>query len=257
VSLALVSVENLTVSYGGDAAPALRDVTLTIASGERLAVIGESGSGKSTLARVVAGLLPPGATVEGSMGWPALGGKSPRPGQDFGFVFQEPGASLNPVMRVGGQLVETLAAARRLHGREAEAEALRLIDKVRLPSPRRFLRAFPHELSGGQKQRVAIALALAGRPRLLIADEPTSALDTIVQAQVIDLIDGLVRAENMSLLLVTHDLALAAGRADRIAVLKEGRLVEWGFAGEVIRRPAHPYTRSLLDAYLGLEPIRP
>ena len=256
MSPALFSAKGLTVRYGRTAKPALEDVTLALAPGERLAVIGESGSGKSTLARALAGLLPPGGHQSGTVEWPSLG-RAPLPGRDHGFVFQEPGASLDPVMRIGGQLTETLRATLGLNPCEAQTEALDLLARMRLPDPPRLLRAFPHELSGGQKQRVGIALAIAGRPALLIADEPTSALDTIVQADVMALMAQLVAEEGMALLLVTHDLALASTMADRIAVLKDGALVEWGDAGAVINRPSHPYTESLLRSYLALEPARP
>jgi peptide/nickel transport system ATP-binding protein len=247
----LLHVRGLGVRYDNDVL-ALDGVDLDLDAGERLAIIGESGSGKSTLARAIAGLLPPATKVEGSIDWPELQ-RAARNGRDIGFVFQDPGSSLDPVISVGDQVAEVVhinldmawAAARRL--------AVELLDRVKLPEPPAIAKSYPHQLSGGQKQRVAIAAAIAAGPRLLIADEATSALDTIVQAEIVALIRGLVDEDGMALLFVSHDIALAASLSDRIAVFRHGRLVEAGMTGEMIAAPASDYTRALLDAHLGLE----
>lgn len=247
----LLSVRGLGVRYGNDVL-ALEGVDLDLDAGDRLAVIGESGSGKSTLARAIAGLLPPAAKVEGSIDWPELG-RVARNGRDIGFVFQDPASSLDPVMNVGDQVAEVVHVNLDMTWPAARRLAVELLDRVKLPEPPATAKAYPHQLSGGQKQRVAIAAAIAAGPRLLIADEATSALDTIVQAEIVSLIRGLVDEDGMALLFVSHDIALAANLADRIAVFRHGRLVETGTAGSLIAAPASDYTRALLDAHLGLD----
>jgi peptide/nickel transport system ATP-binding protein len=248
--MSLLAVANLTVSYwrDGRAATALAGVGLDIAAGERLAVIGESGSGKSTLALAVAGLLPPQAQVSGRILWPALDAP-PIPGKDFGFVFQDPSASLDPVLTIGEQVAEVVHTHLGLGWKACLRHAAELLDQVKLPDPATLLKAFPHQLSGGQKQRVAIAAAIAAKPKLLIADEATSALDTIVQAEIVALIRDIVAAEEMSLLFITHDIALASSLADRIMVLRGGRVVEAGATRDIVSAPGAPYTRTLIEAY--------
>jgi peptide/nickel transport system ATP-binding protein len=247
-----LSISNLGVRYkrDGQEVEALKQVDLKVAAGECLAVIGESGSGKSTLALAIAGLLPGGTKIDGSMGWPGLG-RAPLNGRDIGFVFQDPSASLDPVLPVGEQVAEVMRTHLALTWREAFNQATDLLGRVRLPYPEAVARAYPHQLSGGQKQRVAIAAAIAARPSLLIADEATSALDTIVQAEIVALIRQLVAEDAMSLLFISHDIALAARLADRIAVFRHGRLLETGDPGTLLRSPRHPYTRSLIEASFG------
>jgi peptide/nickel transport system ATP-binding protein len=247
----LVELRHFGVHYAGAVYAALADVDLDILRGERLAIVGESGSGKSTLALALAGLLPAGAAVGGTIGWSGLD-HLPVAGKDIGFVFQDPGNSLNPVLRVGEQIAEVAHRHNGVGWREAYAKALDLVHRVRLPEPKAILRAFPHQLSGGQRQRVAIAAAMAGNPALLIADEATSALDTIVQAEIVGLLDELVREERMTLLFITHDIALAAQFADRIAVFRTGRLVETGPARATLQGPATTYTAELLASHIDL-----
>ena len=253
---ALLSIRDLKVAYRRDGVEvaALKGVSLEVEAGERLAIIGESGSGKSTLALAVAGLLPGSARIDGRIEWflPAEA-RAPRLGRDIGFVFQDPSSSLDPVMPVGKQIAEVARTHLGLGWREAYAKAKTLLERVRLPDPASALRAYPHQLSGGQKQRVAIAAAIAAGPRLLIADEATSALDTIIQAEIVTLIRRLVAEDGMTLLFISHDIALAATLADRVAVLRQGELVEFGETRQIIEAPRHTYTRSLLDAYLGLD----
>ena len=247
----LASLRDVSVHYPKSAVTALDSVDLDILHGERLAIIGESGSGKSTLALVLAGLLPPEARTEGTVIWPGLS-TAPVPGRDIGFVFQDASASLNPVLRIGEQIAEVLVRHADMGWRDAEREAVRLLARVKLPEPERIARAYPHQLSGGQRQRVAIASAVAAKPRLLIADEPTSALDTIVQAQIVALLDELVREAGATLLFITHDIALASGFADRIAVFHKARLVEVGAARTLLSAPAQDYTRRLIGSHVDL-----
>ncbi|MER8389699.1 ABC transporter ATP-binding protein [Mesorhizobium sp. M0166] len=263
---ALASIRNLTVTYRRDGAEvaALKNVGFDITAGERFAIIGESGSGKSTLALAVAGLLSATARIEGRIDWllrPPPTGRQPASlrdhapigGRDIGFIFQDPSASLDPVMPIGKQIAEVAYTHLGLTWSQSYARAKTLLERVRLPDPDAALRAYPHQLSGGQKQRVAIAAAIAAGPKLLIADEATSALDTIVQAEIVGLIRRLVAEDGMTLLFISHDIALAAELAERIAVFRHGELVELGSTARVVDAPGHAYTRALLDANLGLD----
>jgi peptide/nickel transport system ATP-binding protein len=252
MSAVLTHIAGLGVHYrGADGAPALAAVNLDIIAGERLAIIGESGSGKSTLGLALAGLLPCDARLDGRIAWPGLDAP-PRLGRDIGMVFQDPSNSLNPVLRVGEQIAEVAQRHLGLDCHKACQHALELLHRVHIPQADRAIRAYPHQLSGGQRQRVAIASAIAARPRLLIADEPTSALDMVVQAEIVALLDELVREAKMTLLFITHDIALASGFADRIAVFRHGVLVEAGATEAVLGRPASDYTASLIASHIDL-----
>ncbi|WP_432349833.1 ABC transporter ATP-binding protein (plasmid) [Shinella yambaruensis] len=246
----LCETQNLSVTYRGQETPALTNLDLAIRAGERLAIIGESGSGKSTFARALAGLLPEGAEVEGTVHWAA--GAAPLAGRDLGFVLQDPSASLNPVLTIGEQVAEGARRHLGLSRPEARARALDMLERVRLPEPEKLLAAYPHQLSGGQRQRAAIAAALAARPGLVIADEPTSALDMVVQAEIVALLDDLVRGAGMTLVFITHDIALAAGFADRVAIFKDGALVETGPAAAVLAAPRETYTKMLVASHRDL-----
>ncbi len=249
----LCAVRKLSVTYGknGGQATALHAVDLDVIAGERLAIIGESGSGKSTLARAVAGLLPEGARMEGKISWPSRN-TPPVPGRDIGFVFQDPTASLNPVLTIGEQIAEGARQHLGFGWKKALDKALDLLNQVRIPLPERALAAYPHQFSGGQRQRIAIAAAIAARPSFLIADEATSALDMVVQAEIVSLLDELVRENGMTLLFITHDLALASGFADRVAIFENGHLVERGATQTVLYRPQTAYARSLIANHLDL-----
>lgn len=247
---ALCEIRQLSVTYRGELLPALRGIDLDIQAGERLAIIGESGSGKSTFARALAGLLPEGASCAGSLRWTA--GHPPRTGRDIGFVFQDPSASLNPVLTIGEQVAEGARRHLGLSRKAGEALALDMLERVHMPDPGKTLGAFPHQLSGGQRQRVAIAAALAAKPDLLIADEPTSALDMVVQAEIVALLGELVRDGGMTLVFITHDIALASGFADRVAVLRDGALVEAGRTGAVLAAPQATYTAALIASHRDL-----
>lgn len=251
--MTLFVAHDLGVTYPGAARPALSGVSLSLSPRERLALIGESGSGKSTFARTLAGLLPAGSRVDGRIDWPQ---GQLLPGRDIGYVFQDPGGSLNPLLSIGAHLAEVLRTHSALSRAAARDRACDLLAQVRIPDPAAALDAFPHQFSGGQRQRIAIALAIAAGPRLLIADEATSALDVLVQAEIAALLRDLAEARGMALLFITHDMGLAAGLARRIAVLHGGHLVEDGPARQVIDAPRDPYTRALLDAQLDLSSPR-
>ncbi|MFF6896580.1 dipeptide ABC transporter ATP-binding protein [Streptomyces hydrogenans] len=264
---ALLTVRDLTITYATRAGPvpAVRGVDLTVHPGEVLALVGESGSGKSTTAHAVLGLLPPGARVDG--GTIRYAGTDlaaadesvlrAHRGRAIGLVPQDPAVSLNPVQRVGSQVAEVLL----LHGLAADrdtahARAAELLGEAGLDRPRDRARQYPHELSGGMRQRVLIAIALAARPRLLVADEPTSALDVTVQRTILDHLDTLTRTSETAVLLITHDLGVAADRAGRVAVMARGRVVETGPTDEVLTSPRHPYTKTLLAAAPAFAPAR-
>ncbi|MBS0025474.1 dipeptide ABC transporter ATP-binding protein [Microbacterium paraoxydans] len=250
--MTVLTATDLTVSYGDR--EVVHGISFDIAEGETLALVGESGSGKSTTAHALLGLLPEGGRVDAGrvlLGDLDISGWSDRAlrgirGPEIGLVPQDPTTSLDPVRPVGVQVEEIL----RLHGhrdrRSRRARAIELLDRVGIDDPALRARQYPHELSGGMRQRVLIATAVALRPRLLIADEPTSALDATVQRTVLDLLDELQREDGTSILLVTHDLGVAADRAARLVVLKDGRIVEQGPSDVVLAAPREPYTRQLL-----------
>ncbi len=254
----LLAVEDLVVEYPTDAGPlrAVNGVSLSVAPGEVVAVVGESGAGKSATALAVMGLHERGVTVDGSI---RLGGRElvglDEPeyrkvrGADVAVVFQDATAALNPSMRVGAQVAEAF----RVHGSEpsrkaARARAVERLEELGLPAPRAAAHAYPHQLSGGMRQRAMLAMALANRPRLLVADEPTTALDSTTQAHVLDALERVRAATGLAVLLVTHDLGIVAGFADRIVVLYAGRVVEDGPTREVLQAPRHPYTIGLLES---------
>ncbi|MDR6358142.1 ABC-type glutathione transport system ATPase component [Pseudomonas psychrotolerans] len=254
--MSLLEVRGLTVHYQGEAA--VQPLDFTLAAGETLALVGESGCGKSTTALALMGLLPDTARVAGSILFEGTDLLALRPrqlrrlqGSRLAMVFQEPLSSLNPVLTLGEQLVETLRQHTDLSRRQALTRAEELLAQVRLPRPATHLREYPQQLSGGQRQRVLIAMAIACQPRLLIADEPTTALDVTVQAQILELLDSLRRELDMGLLLITHDLGVVAQQADRVIVMHDGEVLETGRTAQVFAQPRHPYTRGLVAASLG------
>ncbi|MEX5631595.1 ABC transporter ATP-binding protein [Parafrankia sp. FMc2] len=234
---------------------AVDDVSLDLDRGHALGVVGESGSGKSVMARAIMGLMP---ARSGCSGQVLFEGRDlltlPRKqraeiwGKHIAMVFQDPGRSLNPVVRVERQLTEGMRKHLGVSRSEAHGRALDLLREVGVPDPEKRLRNYPHELSGGMRQRVMIATALACEPTLLIADEPTTALDVTVQRQILDLLRGVQRRHGMSMILISHDLAIVAGRTDRTAVMYAGRLAESGATHEVFDSPQHRYTHALLEA---------
>ena len=252
----ILSVSNLTTSFRVEGAwkPVVRGVSFDIAPKETLAVVGESGSGKSVTALSIMRLTPQGSSkIEGSI---KLAGQElltlPEPqmrrirGNDVAMIFQEPMTSLNPVLTIGFQIAEALILHRNMSRSEAEAETVRLLEKVRIPAAKSRFHEYPHRFSGGMRQRVMIAMALACKPKLLIADEPTTALDVTIQAQILQLIKLLQEEEGMSVLFITHDMGVVAEIADRTVVMYNGQAVETGATEDIFARPQHPYTRSLL-----------
>ena len=237
--------------------PALNGLSLEVAPGEAVALVGESGCGKSTAALALLGLLPPSAHAEGRirlqgtdlLGLPARRLRDLR-GRVISMIFQEPMSSLNPVQRVGDQIAESLRCHFRLSTSAAQARAIELLDLVQIAEPQRRVDDFPHQLSGGQRQRVMIAMAVACDPQLLVADEPTTALDVTVQAQILELLDQLRRQLAMGLLFITHDLGVVSQFADRVVVMHGGYALETASARGLFESPAHPYTRGLLATSL-------
>jgi ABC-type dipeptide/oligopeptide/nickel transport system ATPase component/ABC-type dipeptide/oligopeptide/nickel transport system permease subunit len=262
----LLSVRDLEVSYGvGDAQTSVvQHVSLDIAPGEVLGLVGESGSGKTQTAFSVLGLLPEGGWVSrGSIRFDGTelttleaGQRRSLRGSEIAYVPQEPLSNLDPSFRIGQQLTEPLRTRLRMSEREARARALELLARVGIPDPEATFRAYPHEISGGMAQRVLIAGAVAGRPKLLIADEPTTALDVTVQAEVLDLLRDLQRETDMAVLLVTHNFGVVADICDRVAVMKQGRIVETADVESILTAPQDPYTRTLLDSMLEEGPVR-
>ncbi len=253
----VLEVKDLLVSFRQDGKDhvAVRNVSFTVGKGETVALVGESGSGKSVTALSSVSLLPDSATISGSItynGQQMVGADKALlrkvRGNDISFIFQEPMTSLNPLHTLEKQLAESLRLHQGLSGSAARARILELLHKVGIRDPESRLNAYPHQLSGGQRQRVMIAMALANGPDLLIADEPTTALDVTIQAQILTLLADLKREEDMSLLFITHDLAIVRKFADRVCVMKDGEIVETGPAAEVFANPQHPYTKMLLAA---------
>jgi len=253
---ALLDIRGLTIDIARDGGPArvVDGIDLAIQPGESVGIVGESGCGKSLTMLSLVGLLPNriratgGSAMFGGRDLLKLGPKELRKvrGSEIGFIFQDPMTSLNPVIRVGDQISEALIWQKGMTKEAAQARAVELLELVGIPGPAERARAWPHELSGGMRQRVMIAMGLAGHPRLLIADEPTTALDVTIQAQIVDLVRELKDKMQMAVVWITHDLALIAGLADRIAVLYAGTVVEDAPVSAIFERPTHPYTRGLL-----------
>lgn len=258
----LLEVEDLAVRYRTrrSAVRAVESASFAVGEGETVAIVGESGSGKSTTAYALLGLLPRSArVVRGSIGFDGrdLAGLPERRwrelrGREIALIPQDPGTSLNPVQRIGAQVAEALRLSGGADRRTARARTLELLADAGLPDPAVQARQYPSQLSGGMRQRALIAIAIAARPRLIVADEPTSALDVTVQRRILDHIGALVRESGTGMLLITHDLGVAAERADRVLVMRSGAIVEQGTPGEVLSDPRDPYTRSLIDAAPGL-----
>ena len=240
----LVALENVSVRYG--AICALDCINLLIKSGEVLVIIGESGSGKSTLALALAGLLPKDASLSGQMDWQ---GEPPRAGRDIGFVFQDPAASLDPLMHIGAQLVEVIRSHAKLSRSEAERRAIALIERVRIPEPEKAFRRYPHQFSGGQKQRIAIAIAIAANPHLLIADEPTSALDPISTTRIEEL--AMELKSKYTIIIVTHNMQQALRISNKTAFFLLGELVECDDTEKIFSKPQDKRTEDYITGRFG------
>jgi peptide/nickel transport system ATP-binding protein len=254
----LLDIRSLTIDIARDNGPArvVDGISLTVNSGESVGIVGESGCGKSLTMLSLVGLLPNRISVTGGEAMfegrdlLKMNSRDLRKvrGASIGFIFQDPMTSLNPVMRIGAQIAEALVYQKGMTKGGAAERAVELLELVGIPAARERAQAYPHELSGGMRQRVMIAIGLAGGPKLLIADEPTTALDVTIQAQIVDLVRDLKNKLGMSVVWITHDLALIAGLADRIAVLYAGTVVEDAPASAIFSSPAHPYTRGLLGS---------
>ncbi|GAA3671515.1 ABC transporter ATP-binding protein [Arthrobacter ginkgonis] len=251
----VLEVRDLYVDFGVDKAwvPAAVGLNYQVRAGEVLAIVGESGSGKSASSMALLGLLPSNSRVRGQVlldGKPLLGLGPAKlrqvRGNDVAVIFQEPMTALNPVYTVGDQIVETLRLHNPMSPADAQRRALEMLELVEMPDPVKAFRSYPHQLSGGQRQRAMIAQSLSCDPKLLIADEPTTALDVTVQAEILDLMRNLRDKLNSAIVLITHDMGVVADLADRIAVMRQGRIVETGTSREIFNRPQHPYTQQLL-----------
>lgn len=254
----LLEIENLDVDFRTRRGTinAAKNVSLQVTAGEVLGLVGESGAGKSTIGNAVIDLLEsPGVVAAGSIRFNGeeLRGKNEDQmrrirGDRIGMIFQDPQTSLNPLLRIGEQLIETIRKTKGVNQSDAERNAMELLESVGITEARARMKSFPHQFSGGMRQRVVIALALAGDPDLIIADEPTTALDVSVQAQILDLIRGLCKSRNLGVIIVTHDIGVIANIADRVAVMFRGNIVETGDVAQILGNPQHEYTRSLIAA---------
>ncbi|GGS17430.1 MULTISPECIES: ABC transporter ATP-binding protein [Actinokineospora] len=265
--MALLEVRDLAVSFrrkGEEPTAAVDGISFDVHPGQTVGLVGESGCGKSVTSLAIMGLLPQrGNQVTGSVrfeGTELLGlsqkAMDERRGRDLGMVFQDPLSSLNPVIPVGLQVAEVLQRHRGRSRKEAMAESAELLDRVGIPDPTRRIDEYPHQLSGGMRQRALIAIALACRPRLLIADEPTTALDVTIQAQILKLLSEMVTGTDTALIMITHDLGVVAGLCDEVNVMYGGRIVERAKRHELFAEPRHPYTAGLLASIPRLDAPR-
>ncbi|MCK4715375.1 MAG: ABC transporter ATP-binding protein [Candidatus Marinimicrobia bacterium] len=259
--MSLLTVENLSVinSPSGRSISILKNISFSLNSGETLAVIGETGSGKSMLCKSIIGLLPPGFSCSGNIWYTSSDNIKTSiitaeesdllniRGREIGMVFQEAVASLNPVVRCGNQITDVLSIESKIDKNKAKKQARKLLETVGLSEPERIFHAYPHQLSGGMAQRVVLALALAGEPQLLIADEPSSSLDSTSKKYYLNLLNQFKQENNLTLILVTHDVDEALSFSDNILVLYAGCMTEYGRTGDIQKTPAHPYTKALLD----------
>ena len=255
----VLTVEHLSIAYQG--VPAVMDVNFTLERGKVLTIVGESGSGKTTVIRALMGLLPVGGEVtEGTL---LFNGKDLRNlsksewrsirGKDMAMIFQDSGSALDPIVRIGKQFRELFKSHIEITNDECDRRAIELLESVSLPNGADILRRYPHELSGGQRQRVGIAMALAMDPALLIGDEPTSALDVTTQSQVVMQMLELAKEHNSAIVMVTHNLGVAAYMSDYIIVMKKGRVVDAGTPQDILENPSNEYTKQLKDAVPTLE----
>ncbi|MBM3719587.1 MAG: ABC transporter ATP-binding protein [Actinobacteria bacterium] len=255
--MTLLSVRNLTVTLMTASGPAdaVRNLSFDIERGQILGIAGESGSGKTMTALSIMGLLPYKGKASGSINFDGeeLVGFKPKDlrrvrGKDVAMIFQDPMTSLHPMLTIETQLTEHLRHHRKVSKGEARARALELLDTVKIPDPKTALKAHPSQFSGGMRQRIAIAMALACQPKLLIADEPTTALDVTVQAGILKLLDELRKSQNLSVIVITHDLGVLSALTNRLMIMYAGAEVESGPTSQVLTRPRHPYTQGLIDA---------
>lgn len=260
----LLKIDNLKVSfktYAGEV-QSVRGINFEVKKGECLGIVGESGCGKSVTSQAIMQLLktPPAMYKEGSIIFEGedLLKKSEKEmqkvrGNSISMIFQDPMTSLNPTQKIGKQIAEVLREHKNISKAEAYAEAEKMLELVSMPEPKKRMNQYPHEFSGGMRQRAMIAMALACRPKLIIADEPTTALDVTVQAQILELLQKVQKEIGMSIIMITHDLGVVAKMCDRVAVMYAGQIVEQGSVDAIFNRPSHPYTKGLLSAVPSME----
>ena len=252
----LLSIKNLAVTYGNNPNPTIAGVNLDLAEGEIVSIVGESGSGKTTVIRALLGVLPnTGRVSEGSITFDGqdLLGLSTKDwldlrGNHIAMIFQDSGNMMNPIQTIGKQFVEFIQLHSTMSKQEAEIKAIEMLTLTNLPHPEAIMKSYPFELSGGMRQRVGIAMAITFSPKLLLGDEPTSALDVTTQAQIVEELLRINRENKTSMIIVTHNIGVAAHMSDKIVVMKQGAVVEYGTAEEVIRNPQAEYTKQLLNA---------
>ncbi len=253
----VLEVEHLSLAFrnADGLLPIVTDVSFAIAEGEAVALVGESGCGKSITASAIVGIAPDNAEIGGTitLNGKVISGLSPKErrklcGRHMGFIFQEPMTALHPTLSIGRQMTDTLRHNLGMGHAEATNRAAELLDRVGIPRARDILRGYVHELSGGMRQRVMIALAISCGPSLIIADEPTTALDVTIQAQVLDLLEDMRREFNLAMLFITHDLEVVGDFCEKAVVMYAGDVVERGYSADIVRSPAHPYARGLIDA---------
>ncbi len=259
----ILEVNDLTISFRTNAGMvrAVRDISFDLYKGETLAIVGESGSGKSVTARSLMGILAPNAVVDGgSIRYEDVDLLKLKEeqfhkyrGNKLGMIFQDPLSSLNPIMKIGKQLTESMRLNEKISKKDAKQRALRLLAGVGISDPERRYEQYPFELSGGMRQRVVIAIALSANPEILICDEPTTALDVTIQSQILELINKIKQERQLSVIFITHDMGVVANMSDRIAVMYAGKIVEYGTADEIFYHPAHPYTWALLASIPDLD----
>ena len=254
----LLEINGLDVSFSSDEETiyAVRDVSITLNPGEVLGIVGESGAGKSTIGNAIINLIePPGKIINGEILFQDLNLRNLNDqemlnirGHKIGMIFQDPQTSLNPLMTIGAQLLETINTTKKLFGKEAQEKSIELLQSVGIEQPEARMKSYPHQFSGGMRQRVVIALALAGDPDLIIADEPTTALDVSTQAQILDLIKAICRKRKLGVIIITHDIGVISNIAHRVAVMFNGSVVETGDVKKILSSPDHEYTKSLIAA---------
>ena len=254
----ILEIKNLTISFrtNNGKVQAVRDISFDVFKGETIAVVGESGSGKSVTARAIMGILAPNASIEG--GSILYDGKDLLKisekeycnlrGSRISMVFQDPLSSLNPIVKVGKQITETMLLKGKMTKKSAKEKAIKLMEEVGIPEPEKRYNQYPFELSGGMRQRIVIAIALSANPDILICDEPTTALDVTIQSQILELINRLKEERQLSVVFISHDLGVVANMADKIAVMYAGKIVEYGSVDEIFYDPKHPYTWALLSS---------
>ncbi|MEW6738579.1 MAG: ABC transporter ATP-binding protein [Nitrospirota bacterium] len=257
MSVSLLNINNLSVSFKTDKGPikVVSNLFFDIKKAEVFGLVGESGCGKSLTALSILGILPNNAFAEGEISFNNKNLLTLRDaemrnlrGKDISMIFQEPMTSLNPVLTIGYQIAEALVTHFGISKKEAMDRTVELLKAVKIPSPELRIKDYPHQMSGGMRQRVMIAMAIACNPSLLIADEPTTALDVTIQAQILELLQGLRKERDMAILLITHDLSIISEQADRVAIMYAGRIMELTDVDELFRNPLHPYTHGLLQS---------